>query len=59
MPFPNLAIQVSSLSKVYPLYNSPNDRLKEALHPRRKKYHHDFYALRDVSFEIEKIAESQ
>ena len=54
MPFPNPAILVSSLSKVYPLYNSPNDRLKEALHPRRKKYHHDFYALRDVSFEIEK-----
>ena len=34
--------------------NSPRDRLKEALHPRRKKYHHDFYALRDVSFEVEK-----
>ena len=54
MPFPNPAIKVSSLSKVYPLYNSPRDRLKEALHPRRKKYHHDFYALRDVSFEVEK-----
>ena len=54
MPSPNLAISVSSLSKVYPLYNSPRDRLKEALHPLRKKYHHDFYALRDVSFEVEK-----
>jgi len=48
------AIKVNNLSKVYPLYNSSNDRLKEALHPLRKKYHHDFYALRDVSFEIEK-----
>ncbi|NQV02705.1 MAG: hypothetical protein HQ542_08675, partial [Bacteroidia bacterium] len=42
----DLAVNVSSLSKVYPLYNSPRDRLKEALHPGRKKYHHDFYALR-------------
>ena len=49
-----LAISISSLSKVYPLYNSPRDRLKEALHPMRKKYHHDFYALNDISFEVEK-----
>jgi len=54
MPSPDPAIKVSSLSKVYPLYNSPRDRLKEAIHPMRKKYHHDFYALRDVSFQIEK-----
>ncbi|MCX6251660.1 MAG: ABC transporter ATP-binding protein [Bacteroidetes bacterium] len=54
MPSPDFAIRVSSLSKVYPLYNSPRDRLKEALHPMRKKYHHDFYALKDVSFEVEK-----
>jgi lipopolysaccharide transport system ATP-binding protein len=48
------AIYVSNLTKVYPLYNSPGDRLKEALHPFRKKYHHDFYALKDVNFEITK-----
>lgn len=47
-------IKVDSLSKVYKLYNSPVDRLKESLHPLRKKYHHDFYALKDVSFEITK-----
>lgn len=50
----NLAIKADSLTKIYPLYSSPRDRLKEALHPRRKKYHDDFYALQDVSFEIEK-----
>lgn len=49
-----IAIKVQNLTKVYPLYNSPKDRLKEALHPFRKKYHHDFYALRDVSFEVQK-----
>ena len=50
----NIAIQVASVSKVYPLYSSHRDRMKEALHPLRKKYHQDFYALRDVSFEVRK-----
>lgn len=46
------AITVQHVSKVYKLYNSPADRLKESLHPLRRIYHHDFYALKDVSFEI-------
>lgn len=49
-----LAITVENLSKVYKLYSSPVDRLKESLHPLRRQYHHDFYALNDVSFEIKK-----
>jgi len=48
------AISVDSLSKVYKLYNSPIDRLKEALHPLRRQYHHDFYALNGISFEVNK-----
>ncbi len=48
------AIEVSSLCKIYHLYNKPIDRLKEALNPGRKKYHQDFYALKDVSFEVKK-----
>jgi len=48
------AIKVSNLTKVYALYNHPQDRLKEALHPLRKSYHHDFYALKNVDFEINK-----
>lgn len=50
----NIAIKVENLTKIYPLYNKPVDRMKEALHPFRKKYHHDFHALKDVSFEIKK-----
>lgn len=49
-----MAIRAQSLSKTYRLYDRSIDRLKESLHPLRKKYHHDFYALRDVSFEIPK-----
>ena len=50
----DIAIKVNNLTKVYHLYDKPQDRLKEALSPFRKSYHHDFYALNDVSFEIKK-----
>ena len=50
----DIAIKVENLSKVYHLYDKPQDRLKEALHPFKKSYHHDFYAMDDVSFEIKK-----
>ena len=51
---PNTAIKVSHLTKVYKLYDKPVDSLKESLHSLKKKYHKDFYALNDVSFEIKK-----
>ena len=50
----NTAIKVGHLTKVYKLYDKPIDRLKESLHPFKKSYHKDFYALNDVSFEIKK-----
>ena len=49
-----LAIEVSNLCKAYKLYPTPLDRLKESLHPFRKTYHQDFYALTDISFNIRK-----
>ncbi len=48
------AITVESVSKKYDLYDSPSDRLKEALHPLRKKYSRDFWALRNISFSVRK-----
>ena len=48
------AIAVSNLTKVYHLYDKPQDRLKEALNPFKRSYHHDFFAMNDVSFEINK-----
>ena len=50
----NIAIRVDGLTKIYHLYNKPQDRLKEALNPFRKSYHNDYYAMDNVSFEIEK-----
>jgi len=48
------AIEIHALSKCYPLYRKPTDRVKEALNPFHKRYHSDFYALRDVSLSIRK-----
>lgn len=48
----NIVIDVNQVSKLYKLYDTPQDRLKEALHPFRKTYHKDFYALKNVNFQI-------
>lgn len=47
------AISVENLSKVYNLYEKPIDRLKETLSLSKKIYHKSFYALNDISFEVE------
>lgn len=47
-------IKVENLTKIYKLYDKNTDRLKEALHPFHKKYHKEFYALKNVSFEVKK-----
>ena len=46
------AIEFSQVSKSYSIYNSTGDRLKELLTFNRCKFHRDFWALRDLSFEV-------
>lgn len=48
----DIAISAQHVSKMYKLYDDPKDRLKESLHPFKKKYHKDFYAVNDVSLEV-------
>jgi lipopolysaccharide transport system ATP-binding protein len=58
----SFAIQVQSLSKCYQIYDRPHDRLKQFVLPRMQKlagvahrrYYREFWALRDVSFEVMK-----
>lgn len=48
------AISVKGLGKKYKMFSSPSESLKELLHPFGKKYHKEFWALRNISFEIDK-----
>lgn len=45
-------IQVKHITKTYKLYEKHSERVKEAFHPFRRKYHKTFNALTDVSFEV-------
>ncbi len=47
-------IEVKDVTKIYRLYDKPIDRLKESVSPSKKSYHKDFYALKGVSFSVEK-----
>lgn len=58
----DIAISVQNLSKCYQIYDNPRDRLKQFVLPRMqrfagkapKQYFSEFWALKDVSFEIKK-----
>lgn len=58
----DIAIRVTNLSKCYEIYATPHDRLKQFIVPRLqgmakkplKRYFREFWALKDVSFEIKK-----
>ncbi len=45
-------IHAQSLSKRFALYRNKWDRLRELVHPARRKYHTDFFALRDVDLTV-------
>src|SRR5438477_4460367 len=46
------AIRFENVSKSYPIYDSPGDRLKELVTFNRLEFHRNFWALHDVSFEV-------
>lgn len=55
-----IAIKVANLSKCYQIYERPRDRLKQFLLPKLqritgttpKRYYREFWALKNVSFEV-------
>lgn len=49
-----VALSLDSISKCYRLFAKPQDRLKQMLFRGRRKYYTEFWALKDVSFEIKK-----
>lgn len=58
----DISISVTNLSKRYEIYDAPHDRLKQFIYPtlqrlvgkKSKQYFREFWALKDVSFEIRK-----
>lgn len=58
----DFAIKVENLSKCYQIYERPQDRLKQSIYPRFQRllktqphqYFHEFWALKDVSFTIQR-----
>jgi lipopolysaccharide transport system ATP-binding protein len=48
------AVEFDRVSKSYSIYASPGDRLRELASFQRKSFHRDFWALRDISFEIKR-----
>jgi lipopolysaccharide transport system ATP-binding protein len=57
-----IAIKVEGLSKCYQIYDQPRERLKQFVLPRLQRlvgqqprqYFHEFWALKDISFEVKK-----
>ena len=50
----SIAIRADQLSKVYPLYDRPSDRLKQMFFRGRRQYFREFAALQEVSFTLKK-----
>ena len=50
----NISVKIENVSKIFKLYSSNKDRFKEALSIKKKKYHRDFFALKDINLEIKK-----
>jgi lipopolysaccharide transport system ATP-binding protein len=49
-----IAIKLQDVSKCYQIYSKPRDRLAQMFAGKRKKYYQEFWALKNVSFEIKK-----
>ncbi len=50
----DIVISIKNLTKTYRLYTSHADRVKETFNPFRKKYHHPFNALNNISFNVKR-----
>lgn len=50
----DIAISVKNLTKTYRIFGHPGDRIKQALTFGRMRFHREFTALQDVTFEIKK-----
>ncbi|MCP4667085.1 MAG: ABC transporter ATP-binding protein [Deltaproteobacteria bacterium] len=52
IPDEDATISAKGLGKAYRIYDRPQDRLKQAFLPGKRKTGREFWALRDISFEM-------
>ena len=45
-------VRIEGVGKCYHIYDRPQDRLRQALLRWKRTYYREFWALRDVSFEV-------
>lgn len=50
----DVVVKAAGLSKCYHLYDRRSDRLKQMLFRGRKSFYREFWALRDISFEVKR-----
>ncbi len=50
----DIVIAAQGLGKCYKIFKKPEDRLKQMLWMGRKQFHSEYWALKDVSFEVKK-----
>lgn len=50
----DFVIEATGVGKRYKLYDRPNDRLRELFSVTRRRYHREFWALRDFEMKIER-----
>ncbi|MGD0463545.1 MAG: ABC transporter ATP-binding protein [Tepidisphaeraceae bacterium] len=50
----SVMVEVHNLSKCYHVYAAPVDRVKQAITLGHKRYYREFWALRDISFSIQR-----
>ncbi|MBB4167367.1 ABC transporter ATP-binding protein [Rhizobium sp. BK538] len=50
----DIALRVNDLAKCYQIYSKPRDRLMQMFAGRRRQFFKEFWALKNVSFEIRK-----
>jgi len=51
-----IVLELASVSKMYPIYENPSDRLKQLIWGRFKKhpYGKEYWAVKDISFQVRK-----
>ena len=49
----DIVLALKNVSKKFPIYDSPLQRLREVAHWKRKKFHREFWALRDITLDLE------